>query len=62
MPETSQKHIVLAFDLFGTLLDTASTATLLEPYVGLEQAQAISTTWRQLQTQFNWRLNSMGKV
>lgn len=56
MPE---KKIVVAFDLYGTLLSTSSIAKQLERHFG-GQAQSIATLWRQYQLEYTWRLNSMG--
>lgn len=50
---------VLAFDLYGTLLDTSSIAEILSKHFGPESAKSIATTWRTLQLEYTWRLNSM---
>lgn len=52
--------IVVAFDLYGTLLSTDSIAKKLEELVG-PKAESISTLWRLYQLEYTWRLNSMGK-
>ncbi|GAD93303.1 haloacid dehalogenase, type II [Paecilomyces variotii No. 5] len=57
----SNKQIVLAFDLYGTLLSTESIAKQLAVHFGQEQAQSISTAWRRYQLEYTWRLNSMGR-
>lgn len=55
------KQIVVAFDLYGTLLSTTSIANRLEKQFG-QQAQAISTLMRRYQLEYTWRLNSMGML
>lgn len=50
---------VLAFDLYGTLLSTASIATVLAEYHGPEMAESIQAAWRRCQLEYTWRLNSM---
>ncbi|KAJ5677647.1 HAD-like domain-containing protein [Penicillium maclennaniae] len=52
--------IVLAFDLYGTLLSTDSIAKKLEQFFG-PKAKSISTLWRRYQLEYTWRLNSMGR-
>lgn len=53
---------VLAFDVYGTLLDTSGISTTLcrELQVSSLQADQISALWRTYQLQYTWRLNSMG--
>jgi hypothetical protein len=53
--------IVVAFDLYGTLLSTASIAKQLEGHYDHAKAQTISALWRRYQLEYTWRLNSMGK-
>lgn len=53
------KQTIVAFDLYGTLLSTSSIAGQLERHFG-PQAQSIASTWRRLQLEYTWRLNSMG--
>lgn len=50
---------IIAFDLYGTLLSTASIANQLEQHFG-QQAQSIASLWRRYQMEYTWRLNSMG--
>ncbi|KAL1886183.1 hypothetical protein Plec18167_000112 [Paecilomyces lecythidis] len=57
----SNKQIVIAFDLYGTLLSTESIAKQLAAHFGQEQAQSISTAWRRYQLEYTWRLTSMGR-
>ena len=51
--------IVVAFDLYGTLLSTQSIAEELAKHFGSERATAIATAWRKYQLEYTWRLNSM---
>ena len=54
------KEIIVAFDLYGTLLSTESIAKELAEHFGDEKAQSIATLWRRFQLEYTWRLNSMG--
>ena len=54
-----QKEIVVAFDLYGTLLSTESIAKELAALVGEEKAPKIASLWRRYQLEYTWRLNSM---
>ncbi|KAI9370239.1 HAD-like domain-containing protein [Aspergillus egyptiacus] len=56
---SAKNNQVLAFDLYGTLLSTESIAKKLESHFP-SKAQSISTSWRQYQLEYTWRLNSMG--
>ncbi|KAI0055999.1 haloacid dehalogenase [Artomyces pyxidatus] len=58
MPTT---HI-LAFDVYGTILNTGSIAGSLKEHLNIstDKANAISTLWRTYQLEYTWRLNSMG--
>jgi 2-haloacid dehalogenase len=56
----ASNKIVVAFDLYGTLLSTESIAKQLATFVGEDKASSISTTWRKYQLEYTWRLNSMG--
>ncbi|KAF2399868.1 haloacid dehalogenase [Trichodelitschia bisporula] len=53
------RNIILAFDLYGTLLSTASIASRLANYVGQEKASSIAAKWRLYQLEYTWRLTSM---
>jgi hypothetical protein len=53
--------ILLAFDLYGTLLSTASIAKKLASHFGQEAADSIAATWRKYQLEYTWRLNSMSE-
>ena len=55
------KEIVLAFDVYGTLLSTESIAKKLAQHVGQEKASSIAAEWRKYQLEYTWRLNSMSK-
>ncbi|KAI4149645.1 MAG: hypothetical protein LQ340_004528, partial [Diploschistes diacapsis] len=59
MDSSCQKDIVLAFDLYGTILSTSSTAKELAKHFGEEKAAQVAATWRTLQLEYTWRLNSM---
>ena len=47
-------HDVLAFDVYGTLVDTGGVVDLLGGIVGAD-AQAFSDAWRQHQLGYSWR-------
>ncbi|KIV82314.1 haloacid dehalogenase, type II [Exophiala sideris] len=51
--------IVVAFDLYGTLLSTGSIARELASHFGQEKAESIATVWRRYQLEYTWRLNCM---
>ncbi|KIX06804.1 haloacid dehalogenase, type II [Rhinocladiella mackenziei CBS 650.93] len=51
--------IVVAFDLYGTLLSTESIAQVLASQFGDEKAASIAAVWRKYQLEYTWRLNSM---
>ncbi|KAI9790125.1 MAG: hypothetical protein M1835_001180 [Candelina submexicana] len=53
--------VVIAFDLYGTILDEQSIAEKLAEYIGQDQAKAVAGLWRRYQTESTWRLNSMKK-
>ncbi|KAL2223283.1 haloacid dehalogenase, type II [Thermoascus aurantiacus ATCC 26904] len=53
------KEIIIAFDLYGTLLDTESISKQLAEHFGQEKAQSIAAAWRRYQLEYTWRLNSM---
>lgn len=65
MASRPQQKLLIAFDLYGTLLDTSSISTdlinTLAPEVPLSQEQAdhIAAKWRQYQLEYTWRLTSM---
>jgi len=51
--------IVVAFDLYGTLLSTESIAKELAAHFGEDKATSIAAVWRKYQLEYTWRLNSM---
>jgi len=53
--------ILIAFDLYGTLLSPASIAKKLASHFGQEVADSIAATWRKYQLEYTWRLNSMSE-
>jgi 2-haloacid dehalogenase len=50
--------ITLAFDVYGTLIDTAGIVTALEKLVG-ERAEAFSNLWRAKQLEYSFRRGLM---
>ena len=44
----------LAFDVYGTLINTHGVVSLLENMVG-DNAHAFSTTWREKQLEYSFR-------
>lgn len=53
---------VIAFDVYGTLLDpTGTIQDKLGHYCGEQKAPSIAASWRKLQLEYTWRLNSMGE-
>ncbi len=50
--------ITLAFDVYGTLLNTHGVVTTLEKLIG-NQAQAFSQTWRDKQLEYSFRRGLM---
>lgn len=50
---------VVAFDLYGTLLSTASISKVLEQLYGNDKAHVIATQARMYQLEYTWRVNSM---
>lgn len=57
MPD--QNKIIVAFDLYGTLLSTESIANELAKHFGHDAAKAVASLWRRYQLEYTWRLNSM---
>ncbi|KAK7992572.1 hypothetical protein PG988_001366 [Apiospora saccharicola] len=53
--------IVIAFDLYGTLLSTESIAHELAKLYGEQQAKTLAALWRQYQLEYTWRINCMGR-
>jgi 2-haloacid dehalogenase len=56
---SDKKQIILAFDVYGTLLSTESIAKQLTEHFGNEKATTIAAEWRKYQLEYTWRLNSM---
>ncbi len=52
---------VVAFDLYGTLLSTASIAQELSKVYGDDKAKAMATQARTYQLEYTWRINSMSE-
>lgn len=52
------KNITLAFDVYGTLIDTHGVVSLLETMIG-DKAKAFSTTWRDKQLEYSFRRAAM---
>ena len=50
--------ITLAFDVYGTLLNTHGVVTALEKLIGI-QAQTFSQTWRDKQLEYSFRRGLM---
>ncbi|EJD07841.1 haloacid dehalogenase [Fomitiporia mediterranea MF3/22] len=52
---------VLAFDIYGTLLDTSSISKALMEHLQLDKDNTaqVSALWRRYQLEYTWRLNSM---
>lgn len=59
----SNHDICLAFDVYGTLLSTASIAEKLAVLYGNDSAKGahVAAEWRKYQLEYTWRLNSMGE-
>ncbi|KAI0864781.1 haloacid dehalogenase [Xylaria cubensis] len=57
----ASKKVVIAFDLYGTLLSTESIASELAKIYGEEKAQSLAALWRRYQLEYTWRINSMGQ-
>ena len=55
-------EIVIAFDLYGTLLSTESIAKQLSEHFGEKKAQSLAALWRRYQLEYTWRLNSMSTL
>jgi len=50
--------LTLAFDVYGTLIDTAGTTTFLNKYVG-QDAAAFGNFWREKQLEYSFRRGLM---
>lgn len=56
----ANNNIVIAIDLYGTLLSTESIAKELSTHFGKDKATGLAGLWRRYQLEYTWRLNSMG--
>ncbi|GFF95593.1 2-haloalkanoic acid dehalogenase [Aspergillus udagawae] len=56
----AEDMIVVAFDLYGTVLSTHSIVKQLGQHFSNANAQPVSTSRRRYQLEYTWRLNSMG--
>ncbi|KAL8681069.1 MAG: hypothetical protein Q9186_002781 [Xanthomendoza sp. 1 TL-2023] len=56
---SSSEKVIVAFDLYGTLLSTESIAKELAKHYGEEKAATVAAAWRKYQLEYTWRLNSM---
>jgi 2-haloacid dehalogenase len=54
------EKIVIAFDLYGTLLSTESIAKELARHFGEEKAQSVAALWRRYVGSFLWKLILLG--
>ena len=52
------KNTTLAFDVYGTLIDTNGVVDLLEKFIG-NKAKAFSATWRDKQLEYSFRRGHM---
>ena len=50
---------VLAFDIYGTLINTHGVVTRLQAFIG-DEAQAFSNVWRDKQLEYSFRRGLMG--
>ncbi|CCM01054.1 uncharacterized protein FIBRA_03102 [Fibroporia radiculosa] len=60
---SNSSRLVLAFDIYGTILDTGSIASAIRVQVAEcsnDQAIQLSQLMRRYQLEYTWRLNSMG--
>lgn len=55
----TKSKLILAFDLYGTLLSTSSISDELGAHFGPDKADLIASKWRQYQLEYTWRLTSM---
>ena len=54
------KNKTIAFDVYGTLIDTNGVVVLLEKFIG-NRAEAFSSTWRDKQLEYSFRRGYMQK-
>ncbi|KIP01123.1 hypothetical protein PHLGIDRAFT_20708 [Phlebiopsis gigantea 11061_1 CR5-6] len=62
MSSADSTRNVLAFDIYGTILNTNSVGVTLQSLLSIseDQANAVCLLWRRYQLEYTWRLNSMG--
>ena len=53
-------NATLAFDVYGTLIDTHGVISALKRHLG-DQARAFSTSWREKQLEYSFRRGLMGR-
>lgn len=63
MAPNQKQKLTIAFDLYGTLLDTASIATDLSTILGPSllppaKADELAAKWRQYQLEYTWRIST----
>lgn len=58
-PRNDENNVVLAFDVYGTLLSTESIARQLAEHIGEDKAASVAADWRRYQLEYTWRSNSM---
>ena len=58
-PLDMANKIIIAFDAYGTLLSTESIAQELASHFGYEKGTGLAASWRRIQLEYTWRLNSM---
>ncbi|KAI9728429.1 MAG: hypothetical protein M1828_003830 [Chrysothrix sp. TS-e1954] len=56
---SNSDKIILAFDLYGTLLSTSSIAAKLGELYSSDKAKDLALTWRKYQLEYTWTANSM---
>lgn len=56
------EKIVIAFDLYGTILSTESIVDELSKQFGEASAKTIAAQWRRFQLEYSWRISTMGKM
>jgi 2-haloacid dehalogenase len=59
-PTRGALSVLVAFDMFGTLADTASVARELAPACG-DRAGRVARTWRDRQLEYMFRVTAMGQ-
>lgn len=59
---TDHRKLVLALDIYGTILDTGNITSGIRTHIQCsdETATQLSQLWRRYQLEYTWRLNSIG--